>query len=62
MKYPIVKAITDDNLELFGFLAEAEEEKDSIFINTFWTPAFAGVTGFLTSYENINNFYVEIAL
>jgi pimeloyl-ACP methyl ester carboxylesterase len=39
MKYPIVKVITDDNLELFGFLAEGEEEKDAVLINIHGTSA-----------------------
>jgi pimeloyl-ACP methyl ester carboxylesterase len=39
MKYPIVKAITADHLELFGLLAEAEGEKDAILINIHGTSA-----------------------
>jgi pimeloyl-ACP methyl ester carboxylesterase len=37
MKYPIVKVITGDHLELYGFLAEAEGEKDAILINIHGT-------------------------
>ncbi len=37
MKYPIVKTITADNLELYGFLTEAEGEKDAILINIHGT-------------------------
>jgi pimeloyl-ACP methyl ester carboxylesterase len=37
MKYPIVKILTADHLELFGFLAEPEGEKDAILINIHGT-------------------------
>jgi pimeloyl-ACP methyl ester carboxylesterase len=37
VKYPIVKAVTDDHLELFGFLAEAEGERDTILIHIHGT-------------------------
>ncbi len=37
MKYPIVKTITADHLELFGLLIEAHGEKDAILINIHGT-------------------------
>ena len=37
MKYPIVKVITGDHLELYGLLTEAEGEKDAILINIHGT-------------------------
>ena len=37
MKYPIVKTVTADHLELYGILAEAEGEKDAILINIHGT-------------------------
>lgn len=37
MKYPIIRVITDDHLELFGFLAEAEGEKEAILIHIHGT-------------------------
>jgi pimeloyl-ACP methyl ester carboxylesterase len=37
MKYPIVKTITSDHLELFGILAEADGEKDIVLINIHGT-------------------------
>jgi pimeloyl-ACP methyl ester carboxylesterase len=37
MKYPIVRVITGDHLELHGFLAEAEGERDAILINIHGT-------------------------
>jgi hypothetical protein len=49
VKYPIVKAITSDHLELFGFLAEAEGEKDAILIHihgtssSFYCEEYAGL-------------------
>jgi pimeloyl-ACP methyl ester carboxylesterase len=49
MKYPIVKAITNDHLELFGFIAEAEGEKDAILIHihgtssSFYCEEYAGL-------------------
>jgi len=49
VKYPIVKAITSDHLELFGFLAEAEGEKDAILLHihgtssSFYCEEYAGL-------------------
>jgi pimeloyl-ACP methyl ester carboxylesterase len=49
VKYPIVKAITSDHLELFGFLAEAEGEKAAILIHihgtssSFYCEEYAGL-------------------
>ena len=37
MKYPIVRVMTADHLELFGFLAEAEGERDAILLNIHGT-------------------------
>ena len=37
MKYPIVKTITADNLELYGILTEAKGKKDAILINIHGT-------------------------
>jgi len=37
MKYPVVRTITADHLELFGILSEAEGERDSILINIHGT-------------------------
>jgi len=37
MKYPIVKTVTSDQIELFGFLAEAGGEKDAILIHIHGT-------------------------
>ncbi|RPJ37007.1 MAG: alpha/beta hydrolase, partial [Deltaproteobacteria bacterium] len=37
MKYPIVKTITGDHLELFGILAEADGEKDIVLVNIYGT-------------------------
>jgi pimeloyl-ACP methyl ester carboxylesterase len=37
MKYPIVKAVTADHLELHGILTEPEREKDAILINIHGT-------------------------
>jgi pimeloyl-ACP methyl ester carboxylesterase len=37
MKYPIIKTVTADHLELYGILTEAEGEKDAVLINIHGT-------------------------